>query len=127
MSAHIIERSDGAPKPHRFRFGRNLRSAACPHRPAVGGPDSCAGLVLDRLLRRPGRSPVLWHLDAGMVLYRRDPLPFGSLPYRGGRYTIASMYDSSTTSITSAARSPAGSGTTRGGDCSSLCSSWGLL
>ena len=43
------------------------------------------------------------------------PLTFASLPYRGGRYTIASMYDSSTTSITSGVRSPAGSGTTRAG------------
>ena len=27
-----------------------------------------------------------------MVLHRDIPLPFGSVPYRGGRYTIPSMY-----------------------------------
>jgi hypothetical protein len=84
---------------YRIAFGLDAtcRPGSCRLGYAVGGPDSCHGLALDWLLRRPRGSQLFWHLDADMWMLtwfftEEIPLPFGSVPYRGGRYTIPSMY-----------------------------------
>ena len=80
----------------RRRLGRNMdpdggASGRCG--PAfVGAPDVHASLVLDRLLRRCRRAPVLLRWILTWFFTDLIPLPFGWVPYRGGRYTIASMY-----------------------------------
>lgn len=51
---------------------------------------------------------IRWFL--AWFLTQEIPLTIASLPYRGGRYTITSMYAFSITSITSAARSLHGIG-----------------
>ena len=105
IAAHLG--ADGA--PHR-----------APHRPSLGAPDRCAGLVLDRLLRRARSSPVLRQLVPGVVL---NPGDSTDVRHRcrttAGATPSRACTTSSIASTTSAARSRAGSGITLPGARSS--------
>src|SRR5713226_59545 len=94
------QRYEFVAKSHQIRIElRFSRAAAAPvsTNPAaldsdLGGIRSFLGLVLGRPRLRTGRPRILRPLDSRLVLHPEGSTLFLSLPYRGGRYTIGSMY-----------------------------------